>query len=271
MNRRAAGPILAEARLRAARPISADTFWLDLETPAAELFLVPGAFAKLRGWPTPGRAGGPLLDRPFALHRAAEDGLQFLIRRVGPATRLLETLPPGAPFRITGPLGRSLAEAVPDPPGFYLAAGGVGLAPMALVMDWLAASGRPARLFYGERLGVSQADQNWLAAWAGDFTATVEDGSGYGRRGLVTEALAEALAREPRPVFACGPAPMLAAVVALAERFEVTPWISMEAGMACGLGVCLSCSLPLKGGGRFRVCREGPVVDGRIVDWSGVR
>ena len=41
--------------------------------------------------------------------------------------------------------------------------------------------------------------------------------------------------------------------------------------MACGLGVCLTCSLPLKDGGRLRACQEGPVVDGGVIDWSGVR
>jgi dihydroorotate dehydrogenase electron transfer subunit len=247
-----------------------------LEVPAAERFRAPGCFVKLRGWPGPGE-GGPLLDRPFSIHRVRADGLELLIRRVGPATRLLGELAPGAPLKVTGPLGRpwpvALAEAAsietaPNPTGFYLAAGGIGLAPMALVRDWLAESGRSGALFYGERSGRNQVDAAWLATWAGDFTATVEDGSGYGRRGRVTEALAEALVREPRPIFACGPVPMLAAVSDLAGRFGVVPWVSMEAGLACGLGVCLSCGLPLAGGGRFKVCREGPVVDGRTVAWA---
>jgi dihydroorotate dehydrogenase electron transfer subunit len=40
--------------------------------------------------------------------------------------------------------------------------------------------------------------------------------------------------------------------------------------MACGLGVCLSCTLPLKKGGRFKVCGEGPVADGRIINWEAM-
>jgi len=257
-------PLIAEGRLRSGRELSADTFWLDIETPASELFLVPGCFAKLRCWPEQ----GPLLDRPFSIHRVQDGGVQFLIRRVGPATRLLGDLPPGRPVRITGPLGRPLTEIIPEPTDCYLVAGGIGLAPLALVRDWLEGLGYNSRLFYGERSGQHQVDQAWLAAWAGDFTATVDDGSGYGRLGLATEPLAEALAREPRPILACGPPPLLAAVTGLAEKFGVTPWVWLEAGMACGLGVCLSCSLPLKSGGRFKVCLEGPVADGRALDWE---
>jgi len=259
--------LIAEGRLRAGRKLSADTFWLDIEIPDAERFRVPGCFLKLRAWPEPGKGAGPLLDRPFSLHRVQAGGVQLLIRRVGPATRLLSELAPGAPLKLTGPLGRPLAETAPAS-NYYLVAGGIGLAPMALVRDWLRASGQQSRLFYGERSGAQQADQAWLAAWADDFTATVDDGSGYGRPGLVTEPLAEALALEPRPILACGPPPLLAAVTSLAERFGVVPRVWLEAGMACGLGVCLSCSLPLKGGGRFKVCGEGPTADGRTIDWE---
>jgi len=257
-------PRIVEGRLRASRELSADTFWLDVETPAAESFRAPGCFIKLRGWPEP----GPLLDRPFSLHRVQDGGVQLLIRRVGPATRLLGGLAPGRPLKMTGPLGRPLAGIIPESTDFYLVAGGIGLAPLALVLDWLRDSGRRSRLFYGERSGRHQVDPAWLAAWADDCTATVDDGSGYGRPGLVTEPLAEALAREPRPILACGPPPLLAAVTGLAERHGVAPWVWLEAGMACGLGVCLSCSLPLKKGGRLKICREGPVADGRTLDWE---
>jgi dihydroorotate dehydrogenase electron transfer subunit len=257
-----------EGRLRAINQLSSDTFWLDVETPAADSFRAPGCFVKLRAWPEPGQGAGPLLDRPFSIHRVQAGGVQFLIRRVGPATRILGGLAIGKPLKITGPLGLSLAGIIPEPADFHLVAGGIGLAPLALVLDWLRDSGRQGRLFYGERSGRLQVNQAWLAAWAGDFTATVDDGSGYGRPGLVTEPLAEALAREPRPILACGPPPLLAAVTGLAGRFGVVPWVWLEAGMACGLGACLSCSLPLKEGGRFKVCREGPVADGRKMDWE---
>jgi len=112
-------------------------------------------------------------------------------------------------------------------------------------------------------------EEKWLRSWAAELICTVEDGGGYGgRKGRVTGPLEEALAQVPRPVFACGPLPMLAAVSELCARYQAKAWVSLEALMACGFGVCLTCSLPLKNGGRFRVCREGPVLDGSTVDWG---
>ncbi len=265
--------VIAEARVLENRPLAADTGLMVLDCPEAARAARPGRFVKIRAWAPLEEGGGPLLDRPFSIHRAEGDRLSLLYRVVGPATRLLRRVPAGGSVRVSGPLGRGLDEALAGSvpaEGLYLAAGGIGLAPMALARDWLGA-GRPAVLFYGERTGPAQVEEAWLKSWAGDFIATVEDGSGYGRPGLVTAPLAEALAREVRPIFACGPTPMLAAVSELGWRFGAPVLASVEAGMACGFGVCLTCSLPLTGGGRFRVCQEGPVVDGLTVDWGRVR
>ncbi len=258
--------VIAEGRIVENRPLAAETFLMTIDCPEAARRAGPGRFIKLRSWP---EDDGPLLDRPFSIHRASDGRISVLYRVLGPATRLMSRASAGGTVKVSGPLGRGLDRVVPASENLYLAAGGLGLAPMALARDWLQ-SPRPTHLFYGERSGRFQVARDWLRSWAGDFTATVDDGQGYGRPGLVTVPLEQALAREPRPIFACGPAPMLAAVSRLAARFRVTPWVSMEAGMACGFGVCLTCSLPLKGGGRFRVCREGPVVDGSTVDWEAV-
>ncbi|MDL2226859.1 dihydroorotate dehydrogenase electron transfer subunit [Deltaproteobacteria bacterium OttesenSCG-928-M10] len=263
--------VITEGRVIENRPLAAATFLLTLDCPEVAAKAGPGSFVKIRSWPEPQEGGSPFLDRPLSVHRAAGGRLELLYRVVGPATRLLSRGRPGDRAKISGPLGRGLADHMPRPADMYLAAGGIGLAPMALTRDWLKAAGRPGKIFYGERNGAGQVDEKWLQTWAGDYTAVTEDGSGYGRAGLVTEPLAEALAAEPRPVFACGPTPMLAAVADLCGRFGVACLTSVEAGMACGFGVCLTCSLPLKDGGRFRVCREGPVMNGLTIDWPGVR
>jgi len=68
---------------------------------------------------------------------------------------------------------------------------------------------------------------------------------------------------------------MLQALVALAERLEAPCQVSLEAFMGCGIGVCLSCARKMRDptapqGWTYRLtCREGPVVDGRQVVWSG--
>ena len=248
------------------RPLARDTFLMVIDCPEAAGAL-PGQFVKVRTWAEPDQGGNPFLDRPFSIHRAEGGRLSLLYRVVGPATKIMSAAVPGSPVKVSGPLGRGLPEAMAKPRSMYLAAGGIGLAPMALALDWLGGA-EAAALFYGERCGGLQVDPTWLKSWAGEVVATVDDGSGYGRPGLVTAPLEEALAREIRPIFACGPAPMLAAVSAVAARYGAPCLVSVEAGMACGFGVCLTCSLPLKNGGRFRACQEGPVVDGLTVDWQ---
>ncbi|MDR1044512.1 MAG: hypothetical protein LBP33_05250 [Candidatus Adiutrix sp.] len=264
------GPLIREVQVLENRPLAQGACLMTMDCPEIAALAEPGHFVKIRAWPEAEDGGRPLLDRPFSIHRARDGQLSILYRILGPATYQMSLASAGSLVKVSGPLGRSLAEADLNPAaGFYLAAGGIGLAPMALALDWLGGRGA-ATLFYGERRGAAQVDRAWLESWAGDLSATAEASPAYGRTGLLTGPLEEALKRQIRPIFACGPTPMLAAVSDLGGRYGTPVWVSAEAGMACGFGVCLTCSLPLKGGGRFRVCREGPVLDGLTVDWGKI-
>jgi hypothetical protein len=59
---------------------------------------------------------------------------------------------------------------------------------------------------------------------------------------------------------------MLEAVRALCERSEVPCQLALEAGMACGFGACFGCVVPRRGGGYLRVCVDGPVVEGALLE-----
>jgi NAD(P)H-flavin reductase len=228
-----------------------------------------GRFFRLRSWPQPFQGLGTLLDRPFSVHRISGQTLDFLIRAVGPATNLLTSLAEGDRVRLIGPLGRGLDELDPSfrSKKWYLAAGGVGLGPMASLAE---AIGPGVRLFYGERSAGTQVGKGYLASLVTDHVPVTEDGSGYGHRGLVTEPLIQALKAEKRPIIACGPTAMLAALAEVAKGFGVSYLACTEARMACGLGVCLSCTLPRLDGTNFRVCQEGPLVDGLTLDWGRI-
>jgi dihydroorotate dehydrogenase electron transfer subunit len=108
----------------------------------------------------------------------------------------------------------------------------------------------------------------------GRVSITTDDGSA-GEQGLVTDLLPEAIERvNAEIVYACGPMPMLRAVGEIARDRAIRAQVAVEESMACGIGVCMTCVLPVRGSdgrSRFvRSCVEGPVFDALNVRWSDV-
>ena len=108
------------------------------------------------------------------------------------------------------------------------------------------------------------------------YVAT-DDGSA-GLKGNAVESIAELFACSRRSrgasdagtahFYACGPAPMLRAAEALAARAGGRLHVSAEQWMACGVGACQGCAIPLVRGGYARVCADGPVFGGGQIDWE---
>ena len=96
-----------------------------------------------------------------------------------------------------------------------------------------------------------------------------------GVRGIVTDVLSQVI-HEARTdvIYACGPMPMLRQVTALAGRYDIPVQACVEEAMACGIGVCMTCVLPVSGGDGItrmvRACVDGPVFRGEQVRWDDV-
>jgi dihydroorotate dehydrogenase electron transfer subunit len=109
---------------------------------------------------------------------------------------------------------------------------------------------------------------------AQSVTVTTEDGS-VGTTGRVTDVLPALLDRTGAAVvYACGPMGMLRTVAGLAEEHGVWSQCAVEESMACGVGVCMTCVLPVRGDDGLvrmvRSCVEGPVFRGDRVLWDDV-
>jgi dihydroorotate dehydrogenase electron transfer subunit len=109
---------------------------------------------------------------------------------------------------------------------------------------------------------------------ADSVIVTTDDGS-VGARGLVTDALPGLLGSpDVTAVYGCGPMAMLRAVAEMAAAYDVPCQVAVEESMACGIGVCMTCVLPVIGAdGRSRMvrsCVEGPVFDAGLVRWKDV-
>jgi len=270
--------IISEAPVVRMEGLSGGYFLLGLEAPAQAARTRPGHFYML-GVPAAGLSHDPLLNRPISAMdvRPGPDGapaeILFLVKKVGRGTRLMGGLRPGERLLCHGPLGRPF----PDPPAgarLALVGGGVGIAPLyCCARAWGRTTGMT--LFYGGRtaaeLPLAGAFQDM--GIRAERLAT-EDGS-LGELGLVTTPFQDFLNQnEVDLIYTCGPNPMMEAVFRIAAAKEIPVWVSMENRMGCGLGACLGCAIPvLTDGGTamLRVCREGPVFDGRTIAWTGLR
>ena len=232
----------------------------------------------------------PLLRRPFAVHRVCgETGatpagtspscIEILYRTVGKGTLLLSRKKRGEALDLLGPLGsgfslpRQLEQAV-------LVAGGIGVAPLLSLAQFL----NRGRRTISRTVIIGGATRGDILC-RGDFKETgarvavsTEDGSS-GTRGLATDLLENILnslspeASAHLAIYACGPLPMLQRVAAIARDQAIPCQVSLESNMACGVGACLGCSVPIRSKtGRTisyqRVCREGPVFDSTTIAWD---
>lgn len=217
-----------------------------------------------------------LLRRPFSIHRVFEVkpgqwAIEILYKVVGPFTRALTSISEGQVVSVLGPLGNGFHVPL-EAATVYLAAGGVGVAPMRFfVEDWLA-RGREAMdvvLFLGGGTREDILCEADFRKWNVEVVVTTDDGS-YGDQCLLTTPLEERVQRKPPDILlACGPKGMLACVAGIASRYGVSCQVSLETMMACGMGVCLGCALPdaATPTRMLHACVDGPVVEAGRVAW----
>ena len=189
----------------------------------------------------------------------------------GPGTVWLAGLRPHDPVDVVGPLGRPFPLPA-EPAACVLVGGGYGSAPLFWLAEELRARGCHTEMVLGaaseDRLfGVVEARRA-----ADGVTVTTDDGSA-GRRGWVSDVLGEVVDRTSAGVvYACGPMAMLRSVTEVAERHGAVAQVAVEESMACGVGVCMTCVLPVTGNDgvtrMVRSCVEGPVFRGDRVRWD---
>jgi dihydroorotate dehydrogenase electron transfer subunit len=246
-----------DAEVVAVEPAGA---YLALTVRAAVPEPAPGQFAAFA-------VGGPdspmLLRRCFSLADWAPGTLTVVFAVAGRGTAWLAARRPGDRVDVIAPLGRAFR---PQPGPAVLVGGGYGAVPLARLAESLRQRGAQPHALLG---AASAARLLGTDMTADTVTVTTEDGSA-GTQGLVTDALPELLERTAaRGVYACGPMPMLHAVARVASAYAVPSQVAVEEAMACGVGVCMTCVVPVtgeRGAPRMaRSCLEGPVFDGAAV------
>jgi dihydroorotate dehydrogenase electron transfer subunit len=263
-------PVQVVAEVVGRRPAGAYTE-LVLDAPGIAGAAEPGQFAAFA-------VGGPgsamLLRRSIAIAGADGGRVTVVVAPHGPGSTWLAGLREGERVDVVGPLGRPFPLPPPGTPAL-LVGGGYGAAALVGLAARLRAQGSPVTSVAGAATADRLCSLAELGAH-GEVVVTTDDGSA-GRTGWVTDAVAERLAGAgsgPGVVHACGPMGMLRAVAGLATAAGVPSWVAVEESMACGIGVCMTCVLPVvgeDGRSRFaRSCTEGPVFAGDRVRFADV-
>ena len=225
----------------------------------------PGQFCMLHCGPD------SLLRRPLSIHAATSSGeLSFLYDNSGKGKVWLSRMAAGSELDIIGPLGNGF-DIEEKANNILLAAGGIGIAPLAFLAERCAGLGKEVTLLAGARCRAGLYPASLLPPEIRVITAVEkEEDSGGLPLGKVTDILPGHIDSADQ-VFACGPRGMLEAIRDYMDNMAVTKpvQVSLEVRMGCGLGTCYGCSIRTKQGMQ-RVCREGPVFNIKDIIWQEV-
>jgi dihydroorotate dehydrogenase (NAD+) catalytic subunit len=190
-------------------------------------------------------------SKPFSV-ADNRDGLEVLVRSVGPMTERACALKVNDVVRVRGPYGH--AFTLPEDRPVVLVGAGVGIAPIHFAAHYHRG---PKRIF----LGAVTAEE--LSYWesfkeAGEVSVSTDDGTA-GHQGYIHELVETSLAEDPpeNPVFLnCGPEVAMAALDRVEREYAAPEDIFhiIERYTSCGVGICGKCSTP----SGLRSCIDGP-------------
>lgn len=211
-------------------------------------------------------AEGFFLRRPISIcdinKEAGTVRLVFEVR--GKGTDKLSELNKGDLIDIIAPLGNGF-KVLDKSKKCVCIGGGIGTPPMLGIAKEY---GGNATVISGFRNMAAVILQEDFKSCGAQTVLCTDDGSA-GRKGFVTDALAEVLANEkPDIIYACGPMIMLKNITKMAADNGIYCQVSLEQRMACGVGACLVCACrTVKDGQEFNshVCKDGPVFDSEEV------
>lgn len=280
---------LDDARVVSQQEFPGNQYILRVAAPETAKHAIPGSFAHIRC-----DADIPM-RRPLSIMRAdAKTGeVDFLYKIVGNGLRALSHARAGEAISILGPIGNGFSTD-PARPRKLMLGGGVGIPPMLFLAEHLHATG----IGLSGSLVVMGSEVPFpfepctsklnVAGVASDVTngmpdleninvpsrlASMQNYAGC-HNGYVTDIATNWLLAigedevDQVEMFACGPEPMLEAAAKVAARFNIPCQLCLEEFMACAVGGCAGCAVPVytaQGMAMKRVCVDGPVFEARSI------
>ena len=195
--------------------------------------------------------------------------ITLVLMVVGVSSQKLSRLDEGDELHaLIGPLGN--ASEIGHFDQVIMVAGGVGAASVFPIARAFHEQGARVVTIQGARSADLLFWTDRLASVSEKHVITTDDGTA-GRKGLVTEPLAELLAgdssKEIGCIYAIGPPPMMKFCAKTTEPFGTPTVVSLNSIMVDGTGMCGGCRVTV-GGKTFFTCVDGPEFDGHQVDWD---
>ena len=232
----------------------------------------PGNFVAIK---VGGESSRMILRRAFAISRVAESAsfggtMELIVAPHGSGSKWLCSQSEGSEIDIVAPLGT--AFGIPTSPvNALLVGGGYGSAPLFGLAEVLKARGCKVDMLLGASTGAKIYAPMEGKRAVNSLKIFTEDGS-MGELGRVTEPIKVLIDQKSVDViYSCGPMGMLRAISELTDDTDVVHQCAVEEAMACGIGICMTCVLPVKDDSgaisMLRSCIDGPVMDGSQVQW----
>jgi len=223
-----------------------------------------------------GESSRMILRRAFAISRVSSSTtfggtMELIVAPGGQGSRWLCAQGEGAMLDIVAPLGTAFGIPT-EPVPVLLVGGGYGSAPLFGLAEVLNSRGCRVDMILGASTAAKIYAPMEGKRAVNSMRIFTEDGS-MGQQGRVTDPIPELIKDlDLAVIYSCGPMPMLSAITAITNQFDVIHQCAVEESMACGIGVCMTCVIPVKDDAgdisMLRSCIDGPVMDGSKVQWS---
>ena len=225
-----------------------------------------------------GDSSSMVLRRAFAISRVSTSTtvggtMELIVAPHGQGSKWLCAQGEGVVLDLVAPLGTAFGIPT-EPVPVLLVGGGYGSAPLFGLAELLNSRGCRVDMLLGASTGTKIYAPMEGKRAVNSMRIYTEDGS-MGVAGRVTDPIAEIIKDlNIAVIYSCGPMPMLAAITKITNQFDVIHQCAVEESMACGVGICMTCVLPVENGdgtiSNLRSCIDGPVMDGAKVQWSKV-
>ncbi len=242
--------------------LNAAVTMMDINAPLVARKAQPGQFIILRV-----DENGERIPLTIAGYDRDGGTVRIIFQVVGSTTAKLNQKSEGESIAdFVGPLGKPThTEGLKK---VCIVGGGVGCAIALPVAQKLHAMGCEVHAIIGFRNKDLLILEDEFRAASDQLTIMTDDGS-YGKQGVVTVPLKEAIEAGENydQVIAIGPLIMMKFVVATTKPFGVKTIVSMNPIMIDGTGMCGGCRLTVGGETKF-ACVDGPDFDGFAVDFD---